>query len=82
MCIALQVECPSFLSEFNETLHFLDRFLKNTHLSNFTKILPVGATLFHADKKKQKTGRTDGRADRQTDMMKLSAAFGDFAKAP
>ena len=30
-------------------------------MSNFTKMRPLGAGLFHAD------GRTDGRTDRQTD---------------
>jgi hypothetical protein len=69
MCIALQVECPLFVSEFNEYLHFLDGFLKNTHLSNFTKICPVGATLFHAYGKTEewadgRTGRHDETSSR------------------
>ena len=37
-------------------------------MSNFMKIRPVGAELFHAD--------------RQTDMTKLIVAFRNFAKAP
>ena len=41
-------------------------------MSNFMKILPTGADVFHAN------GRKDGR----TDIMKLIAAFRDFAKAP
>jgi hypothetical protein len=41
-------------------------------ISNFIKIRPVGAELFHPE----------GRADRQTDMAKLVAAFRSFAKAP
>ena len=36
---------------------FLDKFSKNTQISNFVKFRPVGAELFH----------TDGRTDRQTD---------------
>ena len=36
------------------------------------KILPVGAELFHAD----------GRTDRQTDIMMLIVASGNFANAP
>jgi hypothetical protein len=49
--MALQVECPLFLSGFNEILNFLGRFLKDSLSPNFTKIRPVGATLFHADGK-------------------------------
>ena len=30
-------------------LNFLDRFSKNTRISNFMKIRAVGAELFHAD---------------------------------
>ena len=39
-----------------------------TQISNFMKIRPVGAELFHAD----------GRTDRQTDMTKLTVAFTQF----
>ena len=41
-----------FLSDFNENLNFLSRFSKkkkNTHVSDFMKIRPVGAEFFHAD---------------------------------
>jgi hypothetical protein len=65
MFIALQVACPLFLSDFNESLNFLGRFLKDALSSNFTKIRPVGATLFHADGKTRMGGRTDGRTGRQ-----------------
>ena len=41
---------------------------KNNEISNFVKIRPVGAELF--------------RADRQTDMTKLTVAFGNFVNAP
>jgi len=37
-------------------LEFSRRFLQNTEISNFKKILPVGAELFLTD------GRTDGQA--------------------
>jgi hypothetical protein len=47
-------------------------FEKNTQLSNFMKIRPVGVELFHAD------ARTDGH----TDMMSLIIAFRNFVKAP
>jgi len=35
-------------------MNFLDTFSKNTQISNFIKLHPVGAKLFHAD------GQTDG----------------------
>ena len=41
---------------------------KNTQISNYMKIRPVGAELFHAG------GRTD--------MTKLTVAFRNFANAP
>jgi hypothetical protein len=46
-------------------LNFLDRFSKNSQISNLTKIRPVGDGLFHADG--------------QTDMTKLIVAFPIFA---
>jgi hypothetical protein len=49
-------------------LKFLDRFSNNVQISNFIKIRPVGAELFHAD--------------RRTDMPKLTVAFLNFANAP
>jgi len=51
----LHVKYPLLLSDFNETWTFsADVFeKKNTGISNFMKIRPVGAELFHAD------GRTD-----------------------
>jgi hypothetical protein len=63
-------KCRLFLSEFNETWIFLDRFLKNTSIPNLTKIRPVKAELFHAEE--------------QTDvhMTKLIVAFRNFVNAP
>ena len=49
-------------------LKFSQQFSKNLQISNFMKIRPVGAELFHAD------GRTD--------MTKLIAPFRNFANAP
>jgi hypothetical protein len=54
MYIGLYVKCPFFLSNFNKTLNFIDRFFKNNQAQDFMKIRPVGAELFCAD------GRTDG----------------------
>ena len=49
-------------------VEFSDRFSKNTQISNFTKIHPVGAELFHADG--------------QTDITTLMVAFRNFVNAP
>jgi len=65
--IGLRVKCLILSSDFNETWIF-SIFSKNTQISIFMQIRPVGAELFHAD------GRTG--------MTKLIAAFRNFAKAP
>jgi hypothetical protein len=54
---------PCFLSDFNEII--LDRFSKNTQISNFIRICPAEAELF--------------RSDVRTDMTKLIVAFGSAA---
>jgi hypothetical protein len=56
-----------FLSDLKK-LEFSRHIFKNTQISNFMKICPVGAELLHAD------GRTD--------MTKLIAASRNFANAP
>ena len=53
MCIGLHVKCTLLFSDFDETFNFLDIFSKDTQISNFLKIRPVEAELFHAD------GQTD-----------------------
>ena len=40
---------PLFLSDFNETLNFLDILWKKSQISNFIKICPVGVELLPAD---------------------------------
>jgi len=54
MYIGLHVKIPLFLSNLNKTLYFPDRVSKNTQISDFIKIRPVAAELFHADR------QTDG----------------------
>jgi len=56
MCIGLHVKCPLLFSDFNETLILSTALRKILRISNFMKIRPVGAELFHADR----------RVDRQT----------------
>ena len=43
--------------------------IENTQISNFVKILPVGAELYHAER----------REDRQTDMTRLIVVFHNYA---
>jgi len=62
MLIGFRVKHPLFLSDFNVILNFPYRFSKNTHISDFKKILSVRAELLHADR--QTDGRTDTRTDR------------------
>ena len=45
MCIDLHAKYPSFLSDFNENLNFLDGFSDSTVISNFMKIRPIGDEL-------------------------------------
>ena len=58
MWTGLRVNCPLFVSGFNETLVLSGDFLKGKYeeISNFMEIRPVGAELLSAD----------GRMDRQT----------------
>jgi hypothetical protein len=53
-------------------LNFLVRFSINNQISDFIKIGPVGAELFHEGR------QTDG----QTDMKKLIVAFRTFVNVP
>ena len=56
---------PVILVGVEWILNFLNRFSKNTQISKSMKIRPVGAELFHVDRKTYI----------QTDMMKLSVTF-------
>jgi len=63
---------PVILVILQWNLKFLGIFSKNTQISNFMKILPVGDEVFRADR------RTEG----QTDMPRLTVAFRNFANVP
>ena len=47
----LHVKYPLFLSAFDQNLNIPDTVLRNARISNFIKIRPVGADLFHADER-------------------------------
>ena len=57
-----------FRVRFWWNLNFLDKFSKNSRISNFVEIRPVGAELLHED--------------RRTDMTKLIVAFRKFPNLP
>ena len=62
---------PIILARVYWNLNFLERFLKNTQISNFMKIREFGAELFHAAT----------QTDWQT-WLKLIVAFRNFPNAP
>jgi len=49
MYIDLHVKYLLFLSDFDKTWILQTEFRKNTQISNFMKIRPVGAELFRTD---------------------------------
>jgi hypothetical protein len=53
--------------------HILDRFSKNSLMSNLMKICPVEPSC---------SVQTGGQMDRRRDMTKLTVAFRNFVKAP
>jgi hypothetical protein len=66
MYTALHVNVPVILVRLKKLIIFTG-FGKNTQISNFMKIRPLGAEMFHAD------GRTD--------VTKIRVAFSNFANA-
>jgi hypothetical protein len=61
------LKMPVIDSRLQQNFNFLNRFFKK-YSSNFIKIRPLGAELFHADG--------------QTDITKLTGAFRNFGNAP
>jgi hypothetical protein len=49
-CTQVLMWSTNFLSDFNQTWNLFNRYLKSPQISNFTKIHPAGAELFHADR--------------------------------
>ena len=70
MSSGLNLEYLLFLSDFNETWNFLDRFSKNTQISTFKKIRPEGVQLFHGDG--QRDSRTDGHNEANSRFLQFS----------
>ena len=62
--------CALFLSDFNKTSVFLDRFSKMSN-NQFSEIPFSG-----------RRGASCKRMDRRTDITKLTVAFRKFAQAP
>jgi hypothetical protein len=58
MFVGRHVKHPLFVSYFNETWDFMDRFSKNPQTSNFMKVRPIGAEWLHADGRQTDTRRS------------------------
>jgi len=71
MCIFLHVKLSIFFCQIVLKLEF-SRQIFEKDISNFMKIHPVGAELFH----------TDGETNRRTDTTKLIVAFRNFGNVP
>lgn len=75
MYIGPHVKYLLFLSYFNQTSIFLDKFLKYPQTSNFIKICFVGAKLFHAKRWRERQ-ETDSWMDRHDAVKSLFAILG------
>ena len=52
-----------YLYQILMKLSYVNRFKKDTQISNLNKIRPVGTESFHADRETHRQGRTDRRTD-------------------
>ena len=68
---------PFILVLFEWNLNFLYGFSKNTQISNFMKICPLGAELFHAGRRTD--ARTDGRTDKHDEANNRFPKFCELA---
>jgi hypothetical protein len=66
-------EVPFILARFELNFDFFDMCSKDTEISNFMKILPMAAELFHAD------GRTDGKTGRHDEAKSRFSKFCESA---
>jgi hypothetical protein len=63
-------------------LWFSGHIFEKARLSNFIKIRPVVAELFHADGRADRKRGIQTETDRQTNMTKLIVGFRNFANVP
>ena len=49
------------MSDFNKNLKFLEKISKNTQISNFMKIRPERAELFHTDRQTDRYDEANSR---------------------
>ena len=70
----VQYRCYSY--QILMKLEFFPQIFEIIQISNFMKIRPMEAELFHGD------GRAGGRAGGRTDMTYLVVAFRNFANSP
>ena len=61
MYIGLHAKYSLLLSDFSETCIFVHEYSKNTQISNFMEIRPVGAELLHAVKRSEGHDEADSR---------------------
>ena len=81
-CILVFVQSTLYIRQILIKLEFYRQIFekKNTQIQNFTKIRPVRAEVFKADR--QTDGRTGRRTGRRTVMSNLIVALRNFANVP